>query len=66
MQSMLGHPHRDRRQLRQLMAPRLNRVNTVCLDEQVRTRPAALRPMLDDLVDLPRRKQLPVLPSCPG
>jgi hypothetical protein len=57
---MLGHPHRDRWQLRQLMAPRLNRANTLCLDQQVRTQPAALRPMLDDLVDLPRRKQPPV------
>jgi hypothetical protein len=66
MSSTPGHPHRDRRQLRHPMTPRLNRVNTICLDEQVRTRPAALRPMLDDLVHLPRRKQPPVPTFMPG
>ena len=52
----------DRRQLRDLMAPRLRRINELRPAEHVRARVAALGPMLDDLVDLLGRKQ----PSVPA
>ena len=57
---MLGHPDRDRRKLRDLMAPRIRRINELRRTEDVRARLAALGPMLDDLVDLLQRKQPPV------
>ncbi len=60
VQPMLGHTDRDRRQLRDLVAPRLGRVNQLPFAEHVRARPAAIGPMLDELVDLLRRKQPPV------
>jgi len=61
--AMLGHADRDRRQLRDLMAPRIRRINELRHAELVRARQATLGPMLDDLVDLLRRKQPSVLPS---
>jgi hypothetical protein len=57
---MLGHPHRDRRQLGNLMAQRLRSLNPVARSEELRARPAALRPVLDHLIDLLERKQPPV------
>jgi hypothetical protein len=57
VQAMLGHPHRHRRQLGVLVARRFCSVNPFSLTEEVRARPAALRPMLDDLVDTLGRKQ---------
>src|SRR5438128_11079335 len=57
---MLGHPDRDRRQLGGLTPGRLGRIDTIRVGELVRTRPAPAGPMLDDLVDLPGRKQPPV------
>jgi hypothetical protein len=59
---MLGHPHRDRRQLGDLVAPRFRNADPLCLTEDVRARAAALRPMLDDLVDPIGRKQ-PTVPA---
>jgi hypothetical protein len=63
---MLGHPDRNRRQLRDLVAPRLGGINTIELLEHVRARPAPIRPMLDDLIDPVWRKQPPVLALVPG
>jgi hypothetical protein len=57
MQPMLGHPDRDRRQLGDLTPRRLGRIDAICLGELVRTRPAPVGPMLDDLVDLLGREQ---------
>jgi hypothetical protein len=48
---MLGHPDRDRRQLRDLTPRRLSPVDALPLDELVRTRPAPLGPVLDELVN---------------
>ena len=59
---MLGHPDRDRRQLGDLTPRRLGRIDTIRLDELVRTRPASVWPMLDDLVDLLGREQ-PAVPA---
>ena len=66
MQPMLNHADRDRRQLRELVPPRLNGIDQLQIGENVRTGLATLRPMLDDLVDLLRRKQPPVLAFVPG
>ena len=66
VQPMLGHPDRDRRQLGDLVPPRLRGVDELRLAEHVRARPAALGPMLDDLVDLLGRKQPSVLALMPG
>ena len=66
VQPMLGDPDRDRRQLRDLVPPRLRRVNALRLPEHVRARPAPLGPMLDDLVDLLGGSSRRCLPSCPG
>ena len=63
---MLAHAHRDRRQLRDLVAPRLDRINKLLLSENVRAGVAALGPVLHDLVDLLRREQPPVLALVPG
>jgi hypothetical protein len=60
VQPVLGYPDRDRWQLRDLMAPRLRRINQIRHAEHMRARLAALGPMLDDLVDLLQRKQLSV------
>jgi hypothetical protein len=65
VQPMLGHPHSDRRQLRDLMAPRLRRINQIRPAEHVRARAAALWPMLDDLVDPLGREQPPMLALMP-
>jgi hypothetical protein len=51
VQPMLGHPDRDRRQLRDLTPRRLNPLDALPLDELVRTRPAPLGPVLDELVN---------------
>ena len=66
VQPMLGHPDSGRRQLRDLVPPRLRRLDQLGLGEHVRARPAALRPMLDDLVDPLGRKQPPVPALVPG
>ena len=58
--------HRDRRQLGQLMPRRLRRVDAFPRAEHALTRPAAIGPMLDDLVDLLGRKQPPVPALVPG
>jgi hypothetical protein len=60
MQPMLRHPDRDRRQLGDLTPRRLGRLDTIRLGELVRTRPAPVGPILDDLVDLLGREQSPV------
>jgi hypothetical protein len=62
---MLAHAHRDRRQLRNLMAPRLHRIDKLLLSEHVRAGVATLAPMLNDLVNLLRREQPPVLALVP-
>jgi len=54
---MLGHPDRDRRQLGDLTPGRLGRIDTIRLGELVRTRPAPVGPMLDDVVDSLGREQ---------
>ena len=54
---MLGHPDRDRRQLGDLTPRRAGRIDTIRFGERMRTRPAPLRPMLDDLIDLLGREQ---------
>ena len=54
---MLGHRDRDRRQLGDLAPRRLSRIDTIRLSELACTRPAPLRPMLDDLVDPIERQQ---------
>lgn len=63
---MLGHADRDRGQLRDLVPPRLRRVDPLRLAEHVRARPAPLGPVLDDLVDLLGRKQPSVATLMPG
>src|SRR2546421_556388 len=60
MQPMLAHSDRDRRQLGHLTPRRLGDINTLAIGENVRARPAAVGPMLNDLVDLLGRKQPPV------
>ena len=62
---MLAHAHRDRRQLCDLVAPRLHRIHKLLLSEHVRAGVAALGPVLHDLVDLFRREQPPVLALVP-
>ena len=57
---MLGHSDRDRRQLRQLTPRRPGGIDVLAFAERARARPAAVRPMLDDLLDLLGRKQPPV------
>jgi hypothetical protein len=60
VQPVLRHPDRDRRQLGHLTASRIGGIDTIRLGELVRTRPAPLRPMLDDLPDPLRWKQPPI------
>ena len=62
--AMLGHPDRDLRQLLDLMARRLADRDPLALGEHVAAA-AALGPMLDDLVDRPRRQQLTTVPLMP-
>jgi hypothetical protein len=57
---MLGHAHRDQRQLSDLMPPRPHRVNQIRLSERARARAAPFGPMVDDLINLRERKQRPV------
>jgi hypothetical protein len=66
VQPMLNHADRDRRQLRQLVPPRLYGIDQLRLGEDVRTGLAPLRPILDDLVDLLGREQPPVPALMPG
>ena len=58
---MLGHPDRDLRQLLDLMARWLTRGDQLGLGEHPAT-PAPRRPVLDELVDRPRRQQLTTVP----
>ena len=60
VESVLGHPDRDRRQFSDLMPPQLARVDQLRRVEHTRARPTPLRPMLDDLVDLVGSEQSPV------
>ena len=57
---MLGHPHRDRRQFRHLVTPRLRSVHPLRLSEHVRARAAPLGPMLDHLIHLLKADKPPV------
>jgi hypothetical protein len=54
--AMLGHRDRDQRQLLDLVAHRLTHRDPLVLDEHL-TALAAIRPVLDDIVDRPRRVQ---------
>jgi hypothetical protein len=65
VQPVFAHPHSDRRQLRDLMTPRLDRINPLRLAKHVRARPAPLRPILDHLIDLLWPKQPPVAALVP-
>jgi hypothetical protein len=56
-QPVLGHPHRERRQLSDLVPPRLRGVDQLLPVEHTRARAAPPRPMLDDLVHPLGRKQ---------
>ena len=62
---VLGHPDRHHRQLLDLTTRRLAHRDAIGLAEHV---PAATagRPVLDDLVDRPRRQQRPALALMPG
>jgi hypothetical protein len=62
VQAMLDDPDRDRRELGDLVPPRLGRVNPLLITEHMRARPAPVGPMLDDLVDLLGSKQ-PTVPT---
>jgi hypothetical protein len=62
---MLGDNDRDRRQLGHLTPTRLGDLETIRLGEHVRTRPAPIGPMFDDLVDLLEWKQPPVAALMP-
>jgi hypothetical protein len=57
---MLGHSDCDRRQLGHLTPRRPGRIDALAFGERARARPAAVGPMLDDLVDPLGRKQPPV------
>jgi hypothetical protein len=57
VQPVLGHAHRDQRQLSDLVPPRLRRVDQLPRIEHVHAGLAALGPMLDDLVYPLRSKQ---------
>ena len=62
VQPVLAHAHRDRRQFRDLVSPRLRRVDQLLLGEHTRARATPRGPMLDHLVDLLGREQ----PSVPA
>ena len=57
---MLAEDDRDRRQLRDLVPPRLRNLDQIRIREHVRAGPATHRPMVDDLVNLLGREQPPV------
>ena len=61
---MLGHGDRDRRQLLDLVAHRIADGDQLVLRELVAA-VAAIRPMINDLVDRPRRQQRPPLALMP-
>src|SRR6266511_1244357 len=65
-QPVLGHPDRDRRQLSDLVPPRLRGVDQLLPVEHTRARAAPPRPMLDDLVHPLGRKQASVPPFVTG
>ena len=59
--AMLGHPHRDLRQLLDLMTRRLPHRDPLRLREHVAAA-TRRRPVIDELVDRPRRQQLTTVP----
>ena len=59
--AMLGDPHRDLRQLLDLMTRRLPNRNPLRLREHVAAA-TGRRPVIDELVDRPRRQQLTTMP----
>ena len=63
---MLAHPDRERRQLADLVPLHRGRVHPLVRGEDMRAGPAALRPMLDNLVHPRKRKQRPVGAFMPG
>jgi hypothetical protein len=63
--AMLAHMDRHRRQLLDLVARRLTGRDPVGLAEDVPARTGG-RPVLDDVVDRPRRQQRPALALMPG
>jgi hypothetical protein len=60
VQAMFGHSDCDRRQLGHLTPRRPGDIDALGFGENVRARPTAVGPMLDDVVDLLGRKQPPV------
>jgi hypothetical protein len=65
VQQVLGHPHRDRRQLSDLTPSRFRRIDLLRAGELVRATLATLGPMLNDLVDLLGRNKPPVATLVP-
>jgi hypothetical protein len=63
--AMLGHRDRDHRQLLDLMAQRIADRHVLVLSELV-TAVAAIRPVIDDRIDRPRRQQRAALALMPG
>jgi hypothetical protein len=63
---MFSHPDRDRRQVGDLVPPRLHRVDQLPLGKEMHAELATLGPMLDDLVDLLKRQQPPMPSLMPG
>lgn len=66
VEAVLAHRDRDRRQLGNLVALHGGRVHPLVLPEDMRAGLAALRPVLDDLIDALERKQRPVPAFVPG
>jgi hypothetical protein len=62
---MLGHAHRDRRQLGHLSPGRLDGIDALAFGEHVRADPTSLRPVLDDLINLLGRQERPVTALVP-
>src|SRR5439155_12609566 len=60
VQPMLGHSDHDRRQLGHLTPRRLGDIDALAFGERAGARSAAVRPLLNDPVDLRGRKQPPV------
>jgi len=65
VQAVLGHLHRDRRQLGDLVPRWLSSFNAIRLGEDARTGWTPLRPVLDDLVDPLGWKQPPMAALVP-
>jgi len=66
VQAVLAHPDRDRGQLGELVALRGRRLDALVLREDMRAGPAALRPVLYDLIDARERQPRPALALVPG